>query len=157
MCQKQNGKQEVVDGSDAESFSRVIEAWKRSKESSSAFIDELLNVDFLGFDAEKHVYRYQMWITDELKNRFDTLHGGITATFVDITMGHSLLKELGQQTKIVTLDLSIRYVSPGLKGRIVAEIEIVKKGKTILTLEAKIWDEQKKPIAIAMGTFFRTE
>lgn len=142
---------------DFESLARIIGAWKRSRDGTTAFIEQLLNVDFLGFDEKKNVYQYKMLITDELKNRIHTLHGGITATYVDITMGHSLLVEFGPDLNIVTLDLSIRYLSPGLKGWIVSEIEVIKKGKTILTLEAKIWDEQQKLIAAATGTFFRTE
>jgi|GEM_PF-898339 len=140
-----------------ESLARVIQAWKRSKDGTTAFVEQLLNVDFLGFDEKRNVYRYKMLITEELKNRIQTLHGGVTATYVDITMGHSLLTEFGPDLNIVTLDLSIRYLLPGLKGWIVSEIEIVKKGKTILTLEARILDEQEKLIAVATGTFFRME
>lgn len=118
-------------------------------------MEQLLNFDFIGYDSEKDVYQYKMLITEELKNRIQTLHGGVTATFIDTAMGLSLLRELGSNIKIVTLDLSLRYISPGVKGWIVAEIHIVKKGKTILRLEAKILDEQEKLIATASGTFFR--
>src|SRR5690606_30362743 len=107
---------------------RIFRAWKRSRDGSTALIEQLLNVDFLGYDEEKKVYRYKMRITNELKNRIQILHGGVTATLVDITMGHSLFHELGPDLNIVTLDLSIRYLSPGLKGSIVAEIEVIKKG-----------------------------
>lgn len=148
---------ENISEQDLESLARIIQAWKRSKDDSSSLIEQLLNVNFLGYDEEKNVYQYKMLITDELKNRIQILHGGVTATFIDNTMGHSLFHELGPDLNIVTLDLSIRYLSPGIKGWVVGEIEVIKKGKTILTLEAKIWDEQKKLIAMATGTFFRTE
>lgn len=148
---------ENISDHDYKSLYGIIEAWKRWKKGKTSFIEQLLNFEFIGFDADKNVYTYKMFITEELKNRIQTLHGGVTATFVDTAMGLSLLRELGSNIKIVTLDLSLRYLSPGLKGWIIAEIEIVKKGKTILTLEAKIWDEQEKLIATASGTFFRIE
>lgn len=142
---------------DYENLLRVIEAWKRSKETASSFIDQLLNVEFIGFDPEKNVYKHKIVVTEELKNRIQTLHGGVTATFVDIAMGLSLLRDMGPDINIVTLDLSVRYLAPGLKGWIIAEIEIVKKGRSIIVLEAKLLDEKEKIIAIASGTFFRIE
>lgn len=142
---------------DFENLLRIIEAWKRSKKTATSFMDQLLNVKFIGFDPEKNVYKHKILITEELKNRIQTLHGGVTATFVDIAMGLSLLRDMGPNIKIVTLDLSVRYLAPGLKGWIIAEIEIVKKGRSIIVLEAKLRDEQEKIIAIASGTFFRIE
>lgn len=136
---------------------RLIQAWKRSQTGSTSFVEQLMDFEYIGYDSEKSVHKYKMFIKEELRNRINTLHGGITATFVDTVMGISLLRELGSDIKVVTLDLNMKYLSPGIKGCTIAEIEIVKTGKTILTVDAKVYDEEKKLLATASGTFFRIE
>lgn len=139
---------------DIDSISRLIEAWKRSKSGPLAYIEELMNFQFLGKDP-RGVHRYQMLITDAVKNRIGTLHGGMIATFVDTSIGATLINEFGEDLSVVTLDLSVRYLLPGREGKVVAETEVVKRGKTIFVVEAKLWDQQEKLIATASSTFYR--
>lgn len=145
----------LLDEADLDQVSRLLGAWQRAKRSPFAYIEELMQFEFLEYDPQKETRLYQMSITDELKNRMKTVHGGIIATFIDTAIGATVFMELGQDSQAVTLDLSVHYLSPGKKGKLCCETHVVKTGKTILVIEAKVYDEQEKLIATASATFYR--
>lgn len=133
---------------------KMVQALKRKRKSPLALVEEILNFQYVGYDAELDHYVHQMRITDELKNRFHILHGGVTATFIDTAMGATVYHAFGEKTQAVTLDLSIHFSSPGVEGLLYAYTQLVKKGKTILYLDTKVRDEQEKLISAASATFF---
>lgn len=149
--------QELQDLSPTEmdTIHKMVQALKRTRVSPLAYIEELMNFQSLGYDADKGAYIHQMLVTDELRNRFNILHGGITATFIDTAMGSTVFQVEGNEAQAVTLDLTVHFLAPGKDGWLTAETSVVKKGKTILVLETKVVDEQGKTIASASSTFFR--
>lgn len=144
-----------IENEDTEQIARIIAAWQRSKESPLAYIEELLQFQSLGFDHAQQAYVSQMKITDELRNRIETLHGGLLATFIDTSIGAAVFAEFGSDHTAVTLDLSVRYLSPGKQGMLTCYTHVVKKGNKIIVAEAKIQDEQGKLVATASSTFYR--
>ncbi|MBH8606191.1 PaaI family thioesterase [Thermoactinomyces sp. CICC 10521] len=135
---------------------KLVQALKRTRVSPLAFVEELMNFQAVGYDQEKGAYVHRMLITDELKNRYKILHGGITATFIDTAMGSTIF-HMDEGTKAVTLDLNVNFLAPGESGWLTAETAVIKKGKTIILLETKVTDERKKLIATASSTFFRLQ
>lgn len=148
---------ELVDlnENEVEIIHKLVQALKRTRVSPLAYIEEMMNFKVLGYDQEKDVYIHKMLITDELKNRYKMLHGGITSTFMDTAMGSTVLLAAGEDSPAVTLDLSMNFLSPGMAGWLTAETSIMKMGKTIIVLETKVIDERGKLIATASSTFFR--
>ncbi|RAL25660.1 PaaI family thioesterase [Thermoflavimicrobium daqui] len=136
---------------------KMIQALKRTRISPLAYIEELLSFKYGGFDEEKNAYIHQMLITDELKNRYQILHGGITSTFIDTAMASTIFQAMGEEIKVVTTDLSVRFLAPAVTGWLTAYTQIIKKGKTLLVLESKLEDEQKSWVATASSTFFVLE
>jgi uncharacterized protein (TIGR00369 family) len=145
-----------LNGAEIETVYKMVQALKRTRVSPLAYIEELMNFRFIGYDRERDVYIHSMMITDELKNRYKMLHGGITATFIDTAMGSTVFEVMGE-AKAVTLDLSVRFLAPGVDGVLTSETRVVKAGKTTIVLETKVTDERKKLIATASSTFFRLE
>ncbi|MBA4492861.1 PaaI family thioesterase [Paenactinomyces guangxiensis] len=141
--------------SEVRTIHKLVQALKRTRVSPLAYIEEMMNFQSVGFDEEKGVYVHRMLITDELKNRYKILHGGITATFIDTAMGSTVFQAVGENSRAVTLELSVNFLSPGMDGWLKAETRVVKKGKTIIVLETKVTDEREKLIATASSTFFR--
>ncbi|MBD1370942.1 PaaI family thioesterase [Hazenella sp. IB182357] len=133
---------------------KMVQALKRTRVSPLAYIEELMNFRALGFDHEKNKYIHRMLITDELTNRYQILHGGVTATFIDTAMGSTVFQDMGDDTRVVTLDMSVNFLAPGENGWLDAETEIIKKGKTVLVMETKVNDERQRLIASASATFF---
>jgi uncharacterized protein (TIGR00369 family) len=134
---------------------KMVLALKRARTSPLAYIEELMNFEIIGYIKDKDAYVHRMLITDELKNRYQMLHGGVTATFIDTAMGSTVFLATSGASKVVTLDLAINFLAPGIAGWLTAETKVVKQGRTIIVLEAKVVDEQSKLIASAHSTFFR--
>ncbi|SEM70285.1 PaaI family thioesterase [Lihuaxuella thermophila] len=142
---------------EAQTIHKLVQALKRTRVSPLAYIEELMNFQPVGYNEKKDVYVHRMLITDELKNRFKILHGGITATFIDTAMGATVFQALGPDVKVVTLELTVNFLAPGVDGWLTAETKIVKRGKTIIVMETKVTDEREKLIASASSTFFRLD
>lgn len=141
---------------EVQTIHKLVQALKRTRVSPLAYIEELMNFQPMGYNEEKDVYVYRMFITDELKNRYKILHGGITATFIDTAMGSTVFQALGD-VKAVTLDLNVNFLAPGVEGWLTAETKMIKQGKTIIVMETKVTDEREKLIASASSTFFRLD
>lgn len=134
---------------------KLIQAAKRRRTSPLAFIEELMKFKYVGKEENSNIQVHQMAITDELRNRYSMLHGGITGTFIDTAMGSTVFIEGGTERKAVTLDLKINFIAPGKDGILTAKTETIRMGKTIVVLETKVYDESNHVIASASGTYFR--
>jgi len=79
--------------------------------------------------------------------------GGIMATLADEAMAHVVLANLDEGKTTATIEMSLRFLKPIKKGAIVAEAGLVKKGRQVLAVEAKIMDEQGQLLALAGASF----
>ncbi len=143
--------------SEVKTIHKLVQALKRTRMSPLAYIEEMMNFQSDGLDKERGVYVHRMLVTDELKNRYKILHGGITATFIDTAMGSTVFQKFGLDRQAVTLDLNVRFLSPAKNGWLVADTEIIKSGRTIIILETKVRDDEGKLVASASGTFFQRQ
>lgn len=148
---------EIQDLSESEvnTIHKLVQALKRTRVSPLAYIEEMMNFQFVRYDEEEDCYIHRMCVTDELKNRYKMLHGGIAATFIDTAMGATVFQALGLETSAVTIELQVHFLSPGKDGWLYAYTKFVKQGRTIITMESKVKDEHDKLIATASSTFFR--
>lgn len=138
-----------------EEIHNLIQALKRSRVSPLAFIEEMMHFK-AGREIEPgRLYEHKMEVTEALKNRFDMLHGGITATFVDTAMGATVFHITGSTNGAVTLDLNVNFLNPARIGWLTAKTEVVKKGGTIVVMHTRVYDEHGVLVATASGTFFR--
>jgi uncharacterized protein (TIGR00369 family) len=146
-----------LNANEVRTIHKLVQAFKRTRVSPLAFVEELMNFQTVGYDEKKGVYVHRMLVTDELKNRYKILHGGITATFIDTAMGSTIFQMEEKGVKAVTLDLNVNFLAPGLSGWLTAETAVIKRGKTIILMETKVTDEREKLIATASSTFFRLQ
>ena len=107
---------------------------------------------FLGF---KTSYKDDLCIvTFEAKspmfNPQGTLHGGIIATALDVSMGHLLHHKLGAGA---TLEMNVKYLLPINSGKVRCEGSFIKKGKTIVFLKSHMYREDQKLAAYASATW----
>ena len=80
------------------------------------------------------------------------LHGGVTATLADVATGIAAYTMVPEGKNVVTADLKISYLNPGISAKIKAVGEVVKGGNLLFFCEAKIYDvleDQEKLIATA--------
>ncbi|WP_096200319.1 PaaI family thioesterase [Bacillus sp. FJAT-45350] len=95
-------------------------------------------------------------VKEELYNSLEgVLHGGVTFTLADVAMGHAAAPPKDGVQKCVTSELKINYLSPAKGKTLIAESNVIKQGRKLITMEAKIKDGDGKIVAVALGTYAR--
>ena len=89
-------------------------------------------------------------VHDFMFNPQGSLHGGIIATVLDISMGHLLTRVVGRG---MTLEMKTQYLRPARAGRVRAEGRFLKKGKSINYLETRLTDAGGNLLAVANSTW----
>ena len=89
-------------------------------------------------------------VHDFMFNPQGTLHGGIIALAMDVSMGH-LLKHL--QSAGATLEMKTQYLAPVGTGRVRAEGRVLRRGRSVWFLESRLFDAAGEPAAFATSTW----
>lgn len=91
-----------------------------------------------------------------LQQHHGFLHGGITAMLTDAACGLGALSLVGPNQSVVTSDLSITYVRPGVGTRYQARATVVRPGRNLTNCRCDVVafadDSSQKLIAIAQAT-----
>lgn len=67
-------------------------------------------------------------------------HGGVTATLCDVATGIAAYTEAPEGKNVVTADLKITYMNPGVAPVILAQGKVVKAGNLLFFCEADVYD-----------------
>jgi uncharacterized protein (TIGR00369 family) len=89
---------------------------------------------------------------DFMFNPQGTLHGGVIATVLDISMGHLLNHVQGPGA---TLEMKIQYVKAAREGTLRCRGEFIQQGRGISFLQSTLVDEADAVIAFATATWKR--
>uniref|UniRef100_A0A7E4UX59 4HBT domain-containing protein n=1 Tax=Panagrellus redivivus TaxID=6233 RepID=A0A7E4UX59_PANRE len=102
---------------------------------------------------------YEFLVTEDTVNSVGTMHGGCTATLLDVCMANVLVDEKAlsdvNSTQLgTTVDLTISYLNGAQLGdTVVIEAQSVKRGRALAFLTAEAYSKKtKKPIALAKQT-----
>jgi len=83
-----------------------------------------------------------------------TVHGGMLATFADVTAALALTRSLNNEELIqVTTDMHIRYFRQPKRGPLTARATVVHRGRLILSAECVICDAEGRDLARATATY----
>jgi len=88
--------------------------------------------------------------------RSKRLHGGYTATAVDLAGGVAAMTYMtSQEDDVATIDMRIDYIRPGKAKEIIAEGHVLSKRRRSVVTEMKIYhpDDEEKIIAFGRGVF----
>ena len=89
-------------------------------------------------------------LKDFMFNPQGTLHGGVTAFVLDISMGHLLFNKAGAGT---TLEMKVQYIKPAKSGRLTATGRFLRQGRGISYLRSELTDDKGELIAFATSTW----
>ncbi len=108
--------------------------------------------------AELGNLEFEYEIREEWLNPIGNLHGGITAAIIDDIIGATMFS-LNEPFFHSTINNSIDYFSIAKRGdKIIAETQIIKRGKQFINAECRIWNYDKsKMIAKGTSNLFKTE
>jgi uncharacterized protein (TIGR00369 family) len=101
-------------------------------------------------DAEKDACRIEFEATGMLMNPQGTLHGGIMATVMDISMGHLVNKIAGPGA---TIELKIQFMRPVGTGRSVCEGRFLRRGRNLSFMESRFYGPDGKLAGMATATW----
>jgi len=100
--------------------------------------------------AERGQLSLRYIIRKEMTNPMGTLHGGVTSSIVDDSIGATMFS-LNENCFYTTLNLVVDYFAPAREGDIIlADTIIVKKGRQLINAQCEIWNEKRTRL-IARG------
>jgi uncharacterized protein (TIGR00369 family) len=79
-----------------------------------------------------------------------SLHGGVLATALDISMGHLLKHHFGAGA---TLEMKVQYFAPVRNGAVTCRADFLKKGRKTFFLQSYARDSSGETIAHATSTW----
>jgi uncharacterized protein (TIGR00369 family) len=138
----------AVTAEQRESYPPNIQAILKRPATGAATLGQAL----LEIDAETGGARVAYDVGDHLLNRFGALHGGMTAAIMDDLMSIAAGLTLAWGEISPTLEMKVSYIAMAKPGRLIGEAAIVKRGRTVMFLEATLKDAAGTLIATASAT-----
>ena len=90
-------------------------------------------------------------IRDFMFNPQGSLHGGVIAFALDVSMGHLIKRTMARPG--ITLEMKTQYLRPALSGTVRCEGRFLRRGRSINYLESRMTDQEGKLLAIATSTW----
>lgn len=83
------------------------------------------------------------------------IHGGCTAALLDATMGVGALSLVCESHKVVaTLEMKVSFLKSILMDdELTAKSIVVKKGRSLIFMEAEVYNQKQQLVAKSSGTF----
>ncbi len=81
------------------------------------------------------------------------VHGGVMFTMVDTAMGKATMSVLDEGQFCASVEVQLRFIRPAAEGSIAATATVLKRGRSIVHLEARVLGAGDRLIATANGTF----
>ena len=90
-------------------------------------------------------------VRDFMFNPQGSLHGGVIAFALDVSMGHLIRRTIGRPG--ITLEMKTQYLRPALSGTVRCEGRFLRRGRTINYMESRMTDADGKLLAVATSTW----
>jgi acyl-CoA thioesterase len=101
-------------------------------------------------DQEKEVCRIEFEAGEMLMNPQGTVHGGVIATVMDISMGHLVNRVAGPGA---TIEMKIQFMRPISAGRAACEGRFLRRGRNLSFMESRIYGPDGKLAGLATATW----
>ena len=92
---------------------------------------------------------------DELRRNNGVAHGGAIASLVDTAAAFAILTQLEPDQTTTTIDLTIHYLRPLIKGRVTACARVLRSGRRIQVISVDVLDDTKVVAATALTSFIK--
>jgi uncharacterized protein (TIGR00369 family) len=117
------------------------------QEFGAFFLSRLLGFT-VRYETDKCVVQFDA--AKPLFNPQGSLHGGVLATAMDISMGHLLHHAEGAGS---TLEMKLQYLTPITAGIVTCEASFLRKGKSISFLQSRAMNAAGETAAYATSTW----
>ena len=99
----------------------------------------------IGFDLSRvdcGIVEGEMFLQQKHMQQFGFVHGGVTSTILDITMGFAAYSVVPEGKAVVTANISIDFLNPGDGEKIIAIGEVEKSGSKLVFTQGKVFTEK---------------
>jgi len=112
---------------------------------------------FIGFtitNIEEGSIEGELFLEEHHKQSQGFMHGGLTATLADTVAGYAAVSLIPINCQVVTVELKVSYLNPGLGSKIMARGWVLKQGKKLNFCEAEVFSikEDGEPLLIAKAS-----
>jgi uncharacterized protein (TIGR00369 family) len=122
------------------------------RERKSAYLSGFMGLR--GEFIDENTYQFIVPITPFMMNNINIVHGGITASLADSTMGSLIKQKLPENFGAVTSEMKINYLTPGKGKHLVSTAKMVHMGQHLCVAECRITTDKGRLVAMVTGTFF---
>ncbi len=119
------------------------------QEFGSFFLLRLLGMA-VAYEGEHCVISFA--VTPALFNPQGSLHGGVLATAMDISMGHLLHHTTGAAA---TLEMKVQYMAPVTEGVVRCRAEFLRRGRSVSFLQSSATRADGRLVAQATATWLQ--
>lgn len=112
--------------------------------------------DYLGMElsgTEQGSGTARLTIGAEHANPNGVAHGAVLFALVDTAMGKATMSTVDEGRYCASVEVSLRFIRPVSEGELTAEAIVVKRGKNLAHLEARVHDGDDRLIATSSATF----
>ncbi|SDG93934.1 uncharacterized domain 1-containing protein [Alteribacillus persepolensis] len=103
---------------------------------------------------DEETYEITVRLHKGMDNPMSMVHGGVTATVLDTTMGEVANAATPEGFFTVTLELKINYLKPGNGDSMRCEGKMISKSRRTVTTEGRVYNEKDEIIAYGSATFY---
>ena len=94
-------------------------------------------------------------VRKKLTQNHGVVHGGAIASLIDSATAFAIITLMAPAERVTTVDLTISYLRPVTKGRLICTAEVLRAGRRILVVSADVFDGDQKLVATALSTYIR--
>ena len=108
---------------------------------------ELLGWELVSESPETGTIEIAFHPDGRMLNPQGTVQGGFVAAMLDDTMGPALVSMSGGTIMPRSIDLNVSFIRPVKPGRVIGRGRVVNQGRSIVFLEAELFDEEGRLLA----------
>ena len=128
---------------------KIYSDWKAGKPLSPAI--GTLGIKVRKIEEGKSLL--EMDVDEHLHNLSGTMHGGVMVDIADAAMGIAVASTLKPDEDMTTIELKMSFMRPHIKGKLMAEGSIPKRGRRIAFTEAVLTNAKNEVIAKCTGSW----
>lgn len=106
-------------------------------------------------EFERGAATLYLTVRDSLRQNRGVVHGGVTASLIDTASAFAILTLLEPDQSTTTIDLTIHYLRPLLKGKATARARVLRAGRRLIVVTVDVQDEGGNLVATALTSYLR--
>lgn len=92
-------------------------------------------------------------LADQHLNPYGVVHGAVLFAMVDTAMGKATMSVVDDGRYCASVEVSLRFIRPVAEGRVTATATVLRRGRNLVHLDARVVDADDRLVATADGTF----